>query len=289
LAQKKIVDVHTVSERREKVDNDPASPSKSSQCRLLSIHRSGLYYKPKRSPQNQIDMMNHLDEIHMEHPYYGVRRLRQCLQERGFGVGLKLVSKLLLKMGLRVQYPCKRTTVANTEHKKYPYLLRNLAVERPNQVWQIDITYVRMKRGFMYLMGVIDVKSRYVLHWSISNTMDKGWCCEVLRDTIEKYGSPEICNTDQGSQFTSLDFTGILKEHGVRISMNGAGRARDNAIIERLWRSVKQENIYPNVYETWSELYAGLAKYFAFYNTQRPHQSLNNKPPEQIYKQFVEN
>lgn len=283
--EKKTVLEFSILERREMVDSVADHPSKKRQCELLSIRRSGLYYQPKQSPQREIEIMNLIDKIHIDHPYYGVRRLRVELRNGGLVVGRKLISRLLLKMNLRIQYPPKRTSTPNLEHKIYPYLLRNLVIDRANQVWQIDITYVRMKRGFMYLLGIIDVHSRYVLHWSVSNTMDKRWCCEVLKDAIAMYGAPEICNTDQGSQFTSPDFTGILKNSDVKISMCGKGRAKDNAFIERLWRSVKQENIYLNVYETGTDLYVGLAQYFAFYNSRRPHQSLGNKTPEHIYKQ----
>jgi len=187
--------------------------------------------------------------------------------KQGFSVSRKYISKLLAVMGIAISYPQKRTSIPDKEHEIYPYLLRNRIIERINEVWQTDITYVKMKQGWMYLMAIIDVKSRYVLNWSISNTMDKRWCCEVLRDAIERYGAPEICNTDQGKQFTSLDFTGVLKKHGTRISMNGVGRATDNAVIERLWRSVKYEDIYRNVYETGVDLYAGLTKYFDNYNS----------------------
>jgi putative transposase len=285
--EKKTVLKFNVLERRQMVDSVVDSPSKKRQCELLSIRRSGLYYIPKQSPQREVDIMNLIDKIHLDHPYYGVRRLRVELHKCGFAVGRKLISKLLLKMNLRIQYPPKRTSIPDLGHKIYPYLLRNLTIDRANQVWQIDITYIRMERGFMYLMGIIDVHSRYVLHWSVSNTMDKRWCCEVLKDAIAMYGVPEICNTDQGSQFTSSDFTDILKNNGVKISMCGKGRAKDNAYIERLWRSVKQENIYLNVYETGTDLYAGLDQYFAFYNSQRPHQSLNYKTPQHIYKQVA--
>ena len=251
---------------------------------MLSIHRSGLYYRPKQTSERELELMNAIDKIHTEAPYYGTRRLNKSLEQQGFKISRKYISKLLSKMGLAILYPKKRLSIPHAGDQIYPYLLRNRVITRINEVWQTDITYVRMKRGWMYLMAIIDVKSRYVLHWSLSNTMDKRWCCDVLRETIEVHGSPEICNTDRGSQFTSLDFTGILKEHGIKISMNGVGRCKDNAYVERLWRSAKYENIYPNLYETVPELESGLSDYFKHYNSRRPHQSLDYRTPESIYK-----
>jgi len=282
--EKKIVDCFSISERRKKIDCDSISPNKTRQCQLLSIHRSGLYYSPRRTSHQQLALMNAIDKIHTDDPYYGTRRLKEILQQQGFTVSRKRISKLLARMGIEILYPKKRLSIPNSGHQIYPYLLRNRIVERVNEVWQTDFTYVKMKQGWMYLMAIIDVKSRYVLNWSISNTQDKRWCCDVLREAIAMYGAPEICNTDQGSQFTSRDFTGILKEHGTKISMNSVGRATDNAVIERLWRSVKYENIYPNLYQTGTELYAGLSKYFENYNTKRIHQSIGYRTPMQVFK-----
>jgi len=243
-----------------------------------------LYYSPKRTSQQELDLMNAIDKTHTDAPYYGTRKLKAILQQQGFTVSRKRISRLLATMGIVISYPKKRFSIPNAEHQIYPYLLRNRTVERVNEVWQTDFTYVKMKQGWMYLMAIIDVKSRYVLNWSISNTQDKHWCCDVLKETINMYGAPEICNTDQGGQFTSRDFTGILKEHGIKISMNSVGRATDNAVIERLWRSVKYENVYPNLYETGTELYAGLSTYFENYNTKRIHQSIGYKTPVQVFK-----
>jgi putative transposase len=285
LVEKKIVDEFTVSERREKIDFSPKSPCVTRQVQLLGFSSSAYYYKPKPYKQQQIEIMNTIDKIHTDNPSYGTRRMQELLKKRGFLLGRKRIAKLFLRMNIRIQYPKKRTTIPNSEHRIYPYLLKKLKIERVNQVWQADITYIPMKRGNMFLMAIIDVRSRFVLNWSISNTMDKRWCCEVLKETIVQHGVPEICNTDQGSQFTSIDFTNILKEYEIQISMNGKGRATDNAYIERLWRSVKHEDIYKNVYENGADLFAGLTKYFKKYNTQRPHQSLENRYPMDVYKQ----
>lgn len=254
------------------------------QCELLQIHRSGLYYKPCGESKFNLQVMFELDKLHLLRPYYGLRRLTAELQKMGYPVGKKLVRRLMRVMGIEAMYPRPRTTQPVQGHKIYPYLLNGLSIHRPNQVWQADITYVPMKRGYMYLMAIIDVYSRYVVGWSVSNSMEAEWCAGVVEEAIAKHGKPEIFNTDQGSQFTSELFTGMLAGHEIKISMDGKGRAIDNIFIERLWRSVKQENIYLNAYETGLELYKGLEAYFHDYNHVRVHQSLDYSVPVKLYK-----
>jgi len=264
------------------IDNNNLSINK--QCEVLQIHRSGLYYQPNGESQHNLDLMLEIDKIHLKWPYYGTRRMTAELQNMGYVVGRKLIRRLMRLMGIEVIYPRQNTSQPNKGHKIYPYLLRGLKIDHINQVWQTDITYVPMKRGFMYLMAVIDVHSRYVLNWSISNSMEATWCTQVVQQAIKKHGTPEIFNTDQGSQFTSELFTEMLLGNSIKISMDGKGRATDNIYIERLWRNVKQENIYLNAYETGLELYKGLEKYFYQYNNHRVHQALNYLKPIDIYK-----
>ncbi len=254
------------------------------QCEILNIHRSGLYYKPCSESEFNLRLMFEIDKMHLNRPYYGVRRLTVELQKMGYAVGRKLVRRLMKVMGIEAMYPRPRTTQPGQGHKIYPYMLNGLNINRPNQVWQTDITYVPMKRGYMYLMAIIDVYSRYVVGWSISNSMEAEWCAGVVEDAIAKHGTPEIFNTDQGSQFTSELFTSMLTGHNIKISMDGKGRAIDNIFIERLWRSVKQENIYINAYETGLDLYKGVEAYFKDYNHVRIHQSLDYSTPVQRYK-----
>lgn len=255
----------------------------SKQCDVLSIHRSGLYYTPCKESEYNQQIMNEIDKMHTRWPFYGSRRINAELRFKGFKVGRKLIRRLMVVMGLRVIYPRPNTSKTNKEHKKYPYLLRGVSIYKPNQVWQADITYIAMKRGFMYLMAIIDVHSRFVVHWSISNTMEATWCKEVTEEAFKKHGIPEIFNTDQGSQFTSDVFTGLLIDKQIQISMDGKGRATDNIFIERLWRNVKQEKIYLNAYETVTDLYQGMVEYFNEYNNERGHQSLKYKKPKELY------
>ncbi len=259
------------------------------QCILLSICRSSFYYKPVGATARNLEIMLEIDKIHLSYPFYGVLRMRAILQQKGYKVSKKLVRRLMRLMGIEVMYPKAKTTLFAPENKIYPYLLRDLTIDHCNQVWEIDITYIPMKHGFMYLVAVIDVYSRFVVGWGLSNTMEAQWCREVLSEAIRKYGKPEIVNSDQGSQFTSKEFTGFLtnEENQIKVSMDGRGRATDNIYIERLWRSLKQEDIYPKVYETGAELHNGVSAYFTYYNTQRPHQSLNYQQPEKKYKQVV--
>ena len=273
-----------MQQRRQMVEIDNNNLSINKQCEVLQIHRSGLYYQPNGESQHNLDLMLEIDKIHLKWPYYGTRRMTAELQNMGYVVGRKLIRRLMRLMGIEVIYPRQNTSQPNKDHKIYPYLLRGLKIDHINQVWQTDITYIPMKRGFMYLMAVIDVHSRYVLNWSISNSMEATWCTQVVQQAIKKHGTPEIFNTDQGSQFTSELFTEMLLCNNIKISMDGKGRATDNIYIERLWRNVKQENIYLNAYETGLELYKGLEKYFYQYNNHRVHQALNYLKPIDIYK-----
>lgn len=253
------------------------------QCELLSLSPSVLYYKPKPESQENLLLMKMMDELYMKHPYYGARRMQKSLLKTGFKANIKRIRRLMWKMGLIPFYPKKNTSKPNILHKKYPYLLRDLIIERTNQVWSMDITYVPMKHGSMYLTAVMDWHSRKVLSWRISNTMTIEFCKECLSDAITHFGTPEIFNTDQGCQFTSEKFTSIWNSTQTKISMDGKGRATDNAFIERLWRSVKYENIFISAYQTPGDLHTGLFDYFHFYNTERMHQSLNYKTPDEVY------
>lgn len=265
------------------IEKGQAHLSIKHQCDLLGIHRSGLYYHPVGESQQNLEIMRILDEQYFETPFYGVLRLTALLQKRGFSVNKKRVKRLMKLINWQTIYREPKTTVRAQTSYKYPYLLNNLEIIRSNQVWAMDITYVPMKKGFMYLTAIIDLHSRYVVNWSLSNTMSAEWCNEVLEEAIKKHGTPEIINTDQGSQFTSDIFINTLIKNAIQISMDGKGRAIDNIFIERLWKSVKYENIYLNVYENGLNLYQGLRKYFEFYNIVRLHQSLDYQTPEQRY------
>lgn len=264
------------------IDRDHKLPIKR-QAKLLDISRGTVYYQPKPiSPRNQ-SLMNRIDRLHLELPFAGARMLRDLLRLEGHRVGRSKVSRLMRLMGIEALYRKPRTTRRNSEHKVYPYLLRNLPVTRCNQVWAMDITYIPMARGFVYLAAVVDWHSRRVLSWKVSTTMDIHFCIEAVEEAMEKFGKPDIFNTDQGSQFTSQAFTGLLKDNGIRISMDGKGAWRDNVFVERLWRSVKYEEVYLHAYDTVSAAKAGLARYFRFYNSRRPHSSLDRQTPDQFY------
>lgn len=254
------------------------------QCLLLSISHSGLYYVCADESTRNLEIMKLIDKIHLECPFYGFRRIRAVLRNYGYNVGKKLIIRLMKLMAIETIYPKPKTTISAPEHKVYPYLLRGLRIDHCNHVWEMDITYIAMKQGFMYLAAVIDVFSRKILSWSISNTMEATWCKEIVEDAIAKYGSPKIFNTDQGSQFTSEVFVSYLIENQIQASMDGRGRATDDIYIERFWRSIKQEKIYLNAYETGAELNTGVKEYIKFYNTERVHQSLDYQTPESVYK-----
>ncbi len=257
--------------------------SVSKQCDLLEIHRSGLYYSPVAERMENLMLMRLIDEQYYKTPFYGLRKVTAWLQSQGHKVNKKRVKRLMDLIGWQTIFRKPRTTIAAQNHKVYPYLLKNLPIERANQVWAMDISYVPMKTGFMYLTAIIDLHSRYVVHWSLSNTMTAEWCAEVLKEAIIEHGTPAIFNTDQGSQFTSEVFTKVLLEHNIQISMDGKGRAIDNIFIERLWRSVKYEDIYLKCYEDGLTLYQGMKAYFKFYNQERLHQSLDYETPAMRY------
>ena len=250
---------------------------------MLGLSRSSLYYEPGGEAAEDLRLMRRIDEQYTARPFYGSRRMTIWLNEQGEEVNRKRVQRLMRVMGLEAIYPKPRLSLAGKGHRIYPYLLRGVKVERRDQVWSTDITYVPMPSGFMYLAAVIDWFSRYVIGWRLSNTLDGSFCLELLEDAL-RGGRPEVFNTDQGVQFTAAAFTGRLEAAGVAVSMDGRGRALDNVFVERLWRSVKYEDIYIQGYDTVPALYRGLARYFAFYNDERPHQSLDYRTPAAIYR-----
>jgi putative transposase len=253
------------------------------QCELLGLSRSSLYYEPGGEAAEDLRLMRRIDEQYTARPFYGSRRMMAWLNEQGEEVNRKRVQRLMRVMGLEAIYPKPRLSLAGKGHRIYPYLLRGVKVERRDQVWSTDITYVPMPSGFMYLAAVIDWYSRYVIGWRLSNTLDGSFCLEMLEDALRR-GKPEVFNTDQGVQFTAATFTGRLEAAGVAVSMDGRGRALDNVFVERLWRSVKYEDIYIQGYDTVPGLHRGLSRYFAFYNEERPHQSLDYRTPAAIYR-----
>ena len=275
--------MRSLSERRAMVDSKYPKLSICRQCEALGVHRSGLYYTPSEESEENLQLLRLLDEQYMNTPFYGIRRLTYWLRSKGHAVNRKRVKRLMAIMGWQTIFRKQNTSKRNVLHPIYPYLLRGLEVERRNQVWAIDITYVPMKKGFMYLCAIIDLKTRFTVNWSLSNTMTAEWCAQVVADAVQQHGTPEIINSDQGSQFTSIEYTSLLQHHGLNISMDGKGRAIDNIFIERLWRSVKYECIYINVFEDGVKLYEGLNQYFTFYNNERIHQSLDYKTPQSLY------
>lgn len=269
-------------ERKAMIDKAHKLPV-TVQCRLLGVGRSTAYYQPAPMPPADLDLMRQIDEIYLQWPFYGTRRIRAELDRRGVVVNRKRVQRLMRQMGLQAIYPRRMTSRPAPGHRIYPYLLRELVIDRPNQVWATDITYVPMAKGFMYLVAIVDWHTRRVLSWRLSNTLETDFCVAALEEALARHGAPEIFNTDQGAQFTACAFTDVLKEHGVQISMDGKGRWMDNVFVERLWRSVKYEDIYLRAYETPAELRAGLERYFRFYNGQRGHSALDRKTPDEVY------
>jgi putative transposase len=252
------------------------------QCQLLGLNRSTWYYEPVPESAANLALMRRIDEQYLRRPYFGSRRMTVWLRAEGEAVNRKRVQRLMRLMGLEAIYPKPRTTLPGAGHKIYPYLLRNVAVTRPNQVWSADITYVPLRCGFLYLMAILDWYSRYVLAWRLSNSLDVGFCLEALDEALG-LARPEIFNSDQGVQFTSREFTGRLEAAQVAISMDGRGRALDNVFVERLWRSVKYEEVYLHDYATGAECHAGLSAYLKFYCAERPHQSLEYRTPAEVY------
>ena len=271
-----------MSERRGQIHTAHKLP-KRRRCELLEVARSTAYYRPTPITDDDLRMMRLIDEIHLELPFYGSRRIRDELETRGHPTNRKRVQRLMRLMGLRALYPKRRTSQPGKGHKIYPYLLGDLCVERANQVWASDICYIPMAKGFMYLVAIMDWHTRRVLSWRVSNTLDSEFCVEALEEALERFGPPEIFNTDQGAQFTSEAFTGVLKAHDIAISMDGKGRWVDNVFVERLWRSVKYEDVYLRAYETPTALRAGLTHYFAFYNARRRHSALDRRTPDAVY------
>ena len=260
------------------------------QCELLEIHRSGLYYQAVPESSLNLELMRIIDEKHMLHPWLGVPRMTQWLRkDKGYEVNHKRIERLYDLLGIQALGPKPNTSKPAKGHKVYPYLLRNLEINRTNQVWAMDITYIPVQGGFLYLVAIIDLHSRYVLNWSLSNTMTSKWCRQTLEEAIKQFGKPEIVNTDQGSQFTADEFTQyIINDMEIRLSMDGKGRAIDNIFIERLWRSVKYEHVYLFPASDGLECYQGLKNYFKYYNDERRHQSLNDEMPLTIYQQTEE-
>jgi putative transposase len=274
----------TRAERMDRVERGQPALPVTRQCELLALPRSTVYYERLStvSPED-LALMRILDELHLRHPFMGSRRLRDELGKLGRAVNRKRVQRLMRLMGLEALYPKRRTSIPDREHRVFPYLLRGLVIDRPNQVWAADITYIPMRRGFLYLVAIVDWASRAVLSWRLSNTLDADFCVEALNEALARHGKPEIFNTDQGAQFTGEAFLGVLEQHKIRISMDGKGRWRDNVFVERLWRSVKYEEVYLKAYETVHEARTSLAKYFDFYNHERGHQSLDRQTPWQVY------
>lgn len=252
------------------------------QCELLGISRSGWYYKGKGETALNLELMRLIDEEYLRHPFLGARRMKKYLRDRGHKVNRKRIQRLMRQMGIEAIYPKLCLSRPQPGAQKYPYLLRNLTIDRSDQVWCTDITYIRLAKGFVYLTVIMDWHSRYVISWELSNTLDSGFCVTALERALLK-GRPEIFNSDQGVQFTSEEFTGVLKTGGVQISMDGRGRAMDNIFVERLWRTVKYEDIYLRDYRSMQEAYDGLKKYFEYYNNERPHQSMGERTPREVY------
>ena len=273
----------SVERRRQMIEPEHPSLSVVRQCELVSISRSGFYYQPVGETAETLALMRLIDAQFLETPWYGSRQMARHLQRDGHEVGRKRVRRLMAVMGLVPIYQRPRTTVPNSEHRVWPYLLRGVVIDRPNQVWCTDLTYIPMRRGFLYLVAVMDWATRKVLSWRVSNTMDVEFCVEALEEALARFGRPEIFNSDQGSQFTSSNFTDVLKAADVRISMDGRGRWMDNVFIERLWRSLKYECVYLHAFETGSELRSGLSRWIDYYNTRRPHSTLAGCTPDEAY------
>lgn len=275
----------SLKERRKMVDTDERTLSIREQSNILQVNRSSLYYKPKGETNLNLKLMRILDELYLKHPTYGVRRMQEELRELGYSVNHKRVRRLLRLMRLEAIYPKKNLSKLGNAKYIYPYLLEHMEIDEPNKVWAIDITYIPMHKGFMYLTAIIDVYSRYIVGWSLSNTLDKEVQVDLLKDSMAEHGRPEVINSDQGSQFTSELWTSTLKDHGIRISMDGKGRALDNVYIERFFRTLKQDHVYLNPASDGLELYKGIDVYIKTYN-KRKHQGIEQKP-EVKYKEVA--
>jgi putative transposase len=275
----------SVADKRRYIEPGHPRLSIARQCELIGLPRASYYREmgPTESEQN-LELMRLIDEEYLRHPFYGTRKMRDYLRRLGHKVNRKRVRRLMRKMGLASIAPKPNTSRAAPQHKVYPYLLRGLDIGRPNQVWCSDITYIPLEHGFAYLTVVLDWYSRYVLSWEVSVTLEEDFCVSALESALRRHGRPEVFNTDQGSQYTGAAFTGVLKAHQITISMDGKGRAMDNIMVERLWRSVKYEEVYIKDYRSVAELVQGLKAYFEFYNHERPHQSFGGQTPAEVYK-----
>ncbi|WP_187182354.1 IS3 family transposase [Rhizobium sp. WL3] len=271
-----------IAGRKEMIDREHKL-SVVRQAKLLGFSRGSVYYLPRPVSDGDLTLMRRIDELHLDYPFAGSRMLQGLLRGEGLETGRLHVATLMKKMGIEAIYRRPNTSKPAPGHKIYPYLLRKLAVTRPNQVWAMDISYIPMARGFVYLCAVVDWFSRKVLSWRLSITMEAAFCIEAVEEALARYGKPDIFNTDQGSQFTSIDFTAVLKKSQIAISMDGKGAWRDNVFVERLWRSIKYEEVYLHAYKTVSEARVGIGRYLTFYNTRRPHSSLDRQTPEQAY------
>jgi putative transposase len=270
------------------IDRDHKTLSVRRQCELLQLSRSGLYYQPVPTSEEELALMRRIDELHLERPFYGSRKISlvlrtECEASRGV-VNRKRVQRLMRLMGLEAMVPKPKTSEPHPEHPVYPYLLRGLSIVRANHVWAADITYIPMKIGFLYLVAIIDWYSRFILAWRLSNTLDSSFCVQALEDALERFGQPTIFNTDQGAQFTADAFTKPLRDRGIAISMDGKGRCIDNIFVERVWRSLKYEEVYLHAYDDGAEAKGGIGRYFNFYNDRRPHQALGYQTPAAFYR-----
>ena len=271
-------------ERKAMIVRDHPGLSLSHRCRLLSISRSSFYYALKGESPSSLALMRRIDELFLKYPFYGSRQMVRQLRREGVCVGRHRVRRLMRLMGLEAIYQAPRTSTPHPAHRIYPYLLKGLVIDRPDQTWCADITYIPVQRGFLYLVAIMDWATRHVLAWRLSNTMDAAFCVEALAEALDRYGKPEIFNTDQGSQFTSFEFTGTLKDAGIAISMDGRGRCMDNIFIERLWRSLKYEAVYLHELTDGFKAERVIGEWIDFYNTERPHSALGGQTPAEAYR-----
>ena len=272
----------TTEQKRKLMEWNNQEISLCRQCKLLSLSKGALYYEPVKLDQFSLSIMGFIDLQHIKTPFFGSRKMVAALEKCGYIVNRKRVQRLMKLMGISAIYPKRSLSQKSKAHKIYPYLLKDIKIDNPNFVWSVDITYIQLRGGFLYLVAIIDWYSRYVLSWRLSNTLDVSFCLEALEEALDK-GTPIIFNSDQGSQFTSKEFTQLLLDKGIKVSMDGRGRVFDNIFIERLWRSVKYEDVYLKGYETCKDVIDGLGRYFPFYNNQRPHQALGYKVPYEIH------
>lgn len=274
------------AERVERVGKEHKQLSVRQQCELLELNRSTMYYEPVGPSQDTLDLLRCIDRIFTDTPFFGARRIREALRDQGHSVSRNRIRRLMKLMGIEAIYPRPRTSKPAPGHKIYPYLLKGWEINRPNQVWSTDISYIPMRRGFVYVMAVIDWYSRYVMAWSLSNTLEADFCVDTLKEALQ-YGTPEIFNTDQGSQFTSDGFVGTLLSAGIQVSMDGRRRWVDNVFVERLWRSLKYEEVYIHAYDSIRDARQSIGRWFNFYNTQRPHQSLEYQKPIHVHNKGI--